>query len=52
MVSHGDARFLCYAISMGTVGSQISTAIFDLLFDIPIPLFPTLIYLSISAKRK
>jgi hypothetical protein len=47
MVPYGDACILCDAISMGAVRSQISTAILDLLFDIPIPLFPTVIYLSI-----
>jgi hypothetical protein len=51
VVLDGDARFRGHVVPLGYVRSQVSVAISDFLFDIPISLFPTLIYFPIPAER-
>jgi hypothetical protein len=51
MVSDGDACILRDAVPVGAVEREISGALSDLLLDIPVSLFPTVIYLPIPVER-
>jgi hypothetical protein len=50
-VSDGDARICGDVVLVGNVGGKVSVALSDLLFDIPVSLFPKVVYLPILAER-